>query len=67
MLKLFRIYIVAVIIISSITAITASIFIIDEAARRITLGEKSVTVCLKDYKISGGYYTAADKYLFQKQ
>lgn len=60
-MKLFRIYIITVIIISSITVLTASVFIVDEAARRITLGEKSVTVCLNDYKKGGRHYAAADK------
>ena len=45
-MKFFRMYLITVMIFASITAFTASVFIADERARKITLGEKSAVVVI---------------------
>ena len=45
-MKFFRIYLIAVMIIASITVLTASVFVADENARKITLGEKNEVVVI---------------------
>lgn len=47
-MKLLRIYIITVIAVASITAFAASVFIADENARRITLGENSPVISITD-------------------
>ena len=44
--KFFRIYLIAVMIFASITALTASIFLADESAKKITFGEKTAVVVI---------------------
>lgn len=45
-MKIFRAYIITAIICISITALAASIFVADENARKITLGEKPAVVVM---------------------
>lgn len=48
-MKLVRIYIITVIAVASITAFAASVFIADENARRITLGETAPVISAADF------------------
>ena len=45
-MKIFRAYFITAIVCISITALTASIFVADENARKITLGEKPAVVVM---------------------
>lgn len=45
-MKLFRAYIIAVVICISVTTMTGCIFIADETAKRVSLGEESAVVVI---------------------
>ena len=51
-MKIFRAYIITVIACISITSIISCIFIADENARKISLGEDFAVVAMKDYSDS---------------
>lgn len=63
-MRIFRAYIITAIICISITAFTASVFIADENARKISLGEKpAVVVINRNEKPMKSYETDASPVL----